>query len=314
MDRMLVERNGKIAPKKVIKQKYFRDQKVVAFCRISDLREVRAAGIIKSNKWIDVIGGRRLRNRGIPQGSPISSVLSNIYMMQFDSKVKKLVESSGGLYKRYSDDIVVVCHPSAKPEILKKIHEFVAEAKLTIQKSKTRIFNFKFDSERGMYECSEFNLNTQRSNLNSARFIYLGFEFDGNKVYLKSSSIAGYYRKMKSSIRKSEHFAKKGVKNDGIFKSRLYKRFTYLGSTRRKKYARDPNNKSKFKVTEVTDWGNYLSYGFMAARIFASGEIKGQLSRHWRIFHAFLKEAEARIVLYRTPPSEVPPPSIPPSI
>ena len=45
---------------------------------------------------------------GIPQGSSLSGIFSNIYMMNFDYKMKQLVNSNNGLYRRYSDDFILV--------------------------------------------------------------------------------------------------------------------------------------------------------------------------------------------------------------
>ena len=49
-------------------------------------------------------------NIGIPQGLPISTVLANLYLLDFDRKlIDKLVKDKGVYYRRYSDDILVVC-------------------------------------------------------------------------------------------------------------------------------------------------------------------------------------------------------------
>lgn len=45
---------------------------------------------------------------GIPQGSPISAVLSNIYMSDIDIKINEIVKSKGGTYRRYCDDVIIV--------------------------------------------------------------------------------------------------------------------------------------------------------------------------------------------------------------
>lgn len=45
---------------------------------------------------------------GIPQGSPMSGILANIYMIQFDEKIFKLVQAYHGIYRRYSDDFIIV--------------------------------------------------------------------------------------------------------------------------------------------------------------------------------------------------------------
>jgi Reverse transcriptase (RNA-dependent DNA polymerase). len=46
--------------------------------------------------------------KGIPQGTSISAVLANVYMIDFDKKVCALLKNLGGMYRRYSDDFIIV--------------------------------------------------------------------------------------------------------------------------------------------------------------------------------------------------------------
>lgn len=50
---------------------------------------------------------------GVPQGLSISSILAELYMLQFDKIISQEVESSGGIYLRYVDDIFILS-PVAK--------------------------------------------------------------------------------------------------------------------------------------------------------------------------------------------------------
>ena len=77
---------------------------------------------LKKKKCIHV--NRNLEN-GIPQGSPISGVLANIYMMEFDLAMKHLIEEeNNGLYMRYSDDIIIVL-PNIEEGVFKKIYDSI---------------------------------------------------------------------------------------------------------------------------------------------------------------------------------------------
>jgi len=50
-----------------------------------------------------------LKTYGIPQGSPISDLLANVYLLEFDKSVRARVDALLGSYFRYSDDILIVC-------------------------------------------------------------------------------------------------------------------------------------------------------------------------------------------------------------
>ncbi|HEM0173375.1 TPA: RNA-dependent DNA polymerase, partial [Listeria monocytogenes] len=45
---------------------------------------------------------------GIPQGSAISAVFANIYASEFDLKLKEIADEFSGIYRRYSDDFILV--------------------------------------------------------------------------------------------------------------------------------------------------------------------------------------------------------------
>lgn len=58
---------------------------------------------------------------GIPQGSPISAILSNVYMIDFDQELAETIFGFKGFYRRYSDDFIVVIPNSetCEPENIK---------------------------------------------------------------------------------------------------------------------------------------------------------------------------------------------------
>jgi RNA-directed DNA polymerase len=79
--------------------------------------------------------------RGIPQGSPISPLLANIYMRRFVLEWKRR-----GLEKRlrsrivtYADDLVILCRRGKAEEALQRLREIMARLKLTVNEEKTRI-------------------------------------------------------------------------------------------------------------------------------------------------------------------------------
>src|SRR5215470_325217 len=91
----------------------------------------------------------RDEGRGTPQGSPISPLLSNLYMRRFVLGWKKL-----GLEQRlkarivnYADDLVICCRGTGA-ETLAAMRDMMRRLKLTVNENKTRVCKLpdeKFD-------------------------------------------------------------------------------------------------------------------------------------------------------------------------
>lgn len=167
---------------------------------------------------------------GIPQGSPISAVLSNIYLSEFDRNLHNIISNQiNGMYMRYSDDILIVVPVKSIQEaqffqqrILPyfDIHKHIAH----INPQKTHSFYYSD------HKFIDLNSNS-RSHLD-----YLGFVFDGKSRYVRPKSIGKYLYKSRSKaisagyqqssrlLRKSNSGYKTAEKN--IFPIRLYDGFS----------------------------------------------------------------------------------------
>src|SRR5665213_2873537 len=79
--------------------------------------------------------------RGIPQGSPISPLLANLYMRRFVLAWRKLglEESLGTRIVTYADDLVILCRRGNAEEALQQMREIMGKLKLTVNEEKTRI-------------------------------------------------------------------------------------------------------------------------------------------------------------------------------
>ena len=83
---------------------------------------------------------------GIPQGSPISATLANVYMLEVDKLINDMILGLGGKYMRYSDDFIIILPDVAElnaAEAFGKIHTLLKTApRLTLEQSKTQYFHY----------------------------------------------------------------------------------------------------------------------------------------------------------------------------
>jgi hypothetical protein len=174
--------------------------------------------------------------------------------MDFDKGLSKLLEGKKhAYYRRYSDDMIIVCTPDDAKVIKDFIEKNIEEVyKLKINKEKTEIYhlNEKLGGTYKIYKCKVTNSYTGAFNftgfyeVNRFPISYLGFEFFGNHLYIKSSSLAKYYKTMKRSIyyhsmyalftkRKKERTKNKKI-NPYIYTGSLYRNYSHFGQKIRK--------------------------------------------------------------------------------
>lgn len=191
---------------------------------------------------------------GIPQGTPLSGLYANISLLDFDAAMVAFVNSLGGIYRRYSDDLAFVL-----PENI-DVSKFLGDVS-------ARLKTIGLDVSIAKTEVSRFSL--KGTELTSDRpFQYLGFTFDGQRTLIRQSSLNRYYAKMSRGIRaKVRAGKKKGVLSSDIFRRQLYKRYTHFGKNR-----------------------NFPRYAYRAAEIHSSPDIRGQIRRHMSVFEKMLAD------------------------
>lgn len=228
--------------------------------RIASVEELKAHGI-KFHPNPELAKGHR---RGIPQGTPISAAASNLYMIDFDATARAYCENIGALYRRYSDDILVICEPAQATATEAKIMDLIKAEKLEISPHKT--------------EKTEFTGRGTGAAVAGKSAQYLGFAFHEAGPALRESSLARQWRKMRRSMRRTRKIAERNIasgKSTKAHTKRLYRRFTHLK-------VRDDEG--------VRIIRNFSSYGRRSAAAFGEDEkISQQIKRFER---AALREIE----------------------
>ncbi len=135
------------------------------------------------------------KRSGIPQGTPISDLLSNLFLFEFDRKMRDYAKNRNGYYFRYSDDILIIlpgdgrAGSGALRTVCREIR--LAGEELQIKPEKTDIVCFLGRSgSRRCYSIGHSRDQTRRGrNSPNEGLSYLGFRYDGKRVYLRNSTI-----------------------------------------------------------------------------------------------------------------------------
>lgn len=209
-------------------------------------------------------------NYGIPQGSAISAVLSNVYMIDFDRLINEFVNQRGGLYLRYSDDFMIVLpfgNDNVFTECFENIRTIIDSIpRVILQPDKTQIYQY-YDN---VIRCRS-NDFIDGSKADSNMLNYLGFSFDGNRITIRDKTISKYYYRLYRKIRtivKTEGVTSKGNK---ISYHNLYIKYSKKGAAVGK--------------------GNFLSYVKRAEEVFGDKSDVGRVSKvHFQKIRKKLKE------------------------
>lgn len=246
----LTERNGKRSEKYYLRK----------LSQIMTTEEFRSFIKSKNNKT----GLNNLnindKNYGIVQGSPLSGLFANIYMIEFDKNMNNLAKEYNGLYLRYSDDFIIVlenmCIKNIK-DVYEKIQKFVTEAvQIELKQEKTNIYSYVGNT----IKCVNKEVLDVENKNNIISF--LGFTFDGENIMLRNKTLTKYYYKLYRTVKRYK-------KDDSkISKKKIYDKFSTQGVGQKKgnfisyvkrsekvfcneKKISKINKKSKQKVTEA---------------------------------------------------------------
>lgn len=219
-------------------------------------------------------GAKEAKPYGIPQGSAMSALLSNMYMIPFDVKIKKLADEIGGVYRRYSDDILFICDPKYKEQVKKEIM-----AAIEARGAHLIIHPIEDWNKYSKSQCYDFTSDK----IKQQPLQYLGFLFDGERVRIRDGSLARYMRKSKrgvtaskkNALKKLNNMHKKGIKieekHKKLYRKTLYTRYTHKGKR------------------------NFISYAYRAFENFDDKTIKKQVRNHFARLNKMIKSADSEI-------------------
>ena len=202
--------------------------------------------------------------KGIPQGSPISDVIANIYMIDFDLSMKKFANQHNGYYKRYSDDILFVCPQEYQAKTVDFIHAQISLIKLNISEGKTLISIFRKTAE----ELTYLTYKGKSQKIIKKPFEYLGLSFDGKIKNIRNTTISNFYCRLTARIKKEVYIATQKLlerPNKQLTYEEIYKRISF-------DMIRNSYMKNKEKNVDKEFSGNFYTYVERVAEI--TGNIK----------------------------------------
>lgn len=218
---------------------------------IMSVKELRNANKLSPNSNKFII--RNNNDYGIPQGSAISAVLSNIYMLEFDKAVSEIMTLYNGTYMRYSDDTIFIVPINMCDDFIPayiKIKEIINSIpNLILQEEKTTIFEY----DNGTLTNKSYLANNKDDKHKVLN--YLGFSFDGKKIYIRDKTITKYYYRAYGRINTINKACHTTPNNKIISGKKLYKKYTLKGASAK-------------KLKE----GNFISYLLRCKKVYGSKE------------------------------------------
>lgn len=190
--------------------------------QIATMAEIKAAGIKPVSNPASF---------GIPQGTPISAVLANLYMWPVDLAMKAACDSVGGLYQRYSDDILIICPSSEEAALEVLLKAEVGKLQLTIKDEKT---------EKAVFDP-----------LSPSTFQYLGFNVSPRGAVIRPGSLGRQWRKARRSLRKTIEVGHRAISEgraSKVYTRKLRRRFSPVGLRNFSSYARRAAKSLKSKA------------------------------------------------------------------
>lgn len=202
---------------------------------------------------------------GIPQGSGMSAVCSNVHLIDFDKEVLEWAKKKHpeAMYRRYCDDLIIVIPTTdaniellntLKTELMNRVIQYEKDG-LIIQDKKTELRLYK-------------NKSIYNEEMEVKSLDYLGFVLNENLIQIREKSLFKYYSRAYKKAKISKKIAD-ATRRPGP-KRGLYNLYTHLGN--------------KYK-----GYGNFNAYVKKAHKqmkeLPIKSHIRSQTKRHWEKIH-----------------------------
>ncbi|WP_159434545.1 reverse transcriptase/maturase family protein [Limosilactobacillus caccae] len=249
--------------------------------RTSYVKDLKELDNLIANNQLKV---SRKHKVGIPQGTALSAILANVYMVEFDEWIRKYLQRFNGFYRRYSDDFIIVI-PDQEFSI-EKIREIektiIAKSRnnlfLTIKESKTRLYYFD-KNRREIFLLSSGSNTLDKSELN-----YLGFSFNGIAVNLRPKTIYKFHYKGKKAVNSlAENMwiykqTQKGMYNTEDENLNNWQKFVKESANKGYSIPKRKLYTQMYLVTKPIKRKNFLSYAWNAQKIFSQSNEKYEVN------------------------------------
>lgn len=267
-----------------------------SYCKLEDIKKILGMTYSELNQKDRIFTTEEFRNLrkqkklniyknknvGIPQGSAISAVLANVYMIDFDAKMKEYVSQFNGNYFRYSDDFIIIIPLINRTEITQKIEitkkidisknievntKINIDERIEIKKKLDRnsikkaindilseAKGVKIAKEKTKFYIYQNNILIDEENTNQKVYLdYLGFSFDGHEIYLRDKTLSKYYYRMYRKI-------KTIIRNNGI--------------THKNNVISCADLYDKYSIKKKREKGNFITYIQRIEKIFGKNDSK----------------------------------------